>query len=601
MKNLLKLTLICIVCITCNSAPKSDIPKDAQSFINEYSQKYQELFYASSIADWESNIKIIEGDSTNAIARRKANENLANYTGSKENIEKAKQFLTNKDKLSPIQVKQLEVILFKAANNPETVAEIVKNKIKADAEQTEKLFGYDFKLAGKSISANSIDNIISKENNLSIRLKTWEISKEVGKNLKTGLVNLRDLRNKTVQALNYHDFFSYQVSEYTMTTDEMMLLMKKIIQEIWPLYRELHTYARFELAKKYNVETVPDLLPAHWLPNKWGQDWSSMISVEGINLDSILMKQTPEWIVKQGEQFYASLGFPELPKTFWEKSDLYPIADDAPYKKNNHASAWHLNLETDVRSLMSVIPNTEWYETSNHELGHIYYFLTYTNPDIPVLLREGANRAYHEALGSLMGLAAMQKPFLSHLSLLPENQKTDEMQSLLKEAMNYIVFIPWSAGVMTEFEYELYSNNLPENEFNKKWWELAKKYQGIVPPSERGEEYCDAATKTHINDDAAQYYDYAISYVLIFQFHGHISKKILKQDPHATNYYGNKGVGMFIHDIMYSGSSKDWRELLKVTTGEEISARSMLEYFAPLMEFLKKENTGRNHALPEHI
>ncbi|MDQ7053817.1 MAG: M2 family metallopeptidase [candidate division KSB1 bacterium] len=136
---------------------------------------------------------------------------------------------------------------------------------------------------------------------------------------------------------------------------------------------------------------------------------------------------------------------------------------------------------------MSVVPNAEWYETVHHELGHIYYFLEYSRPEVPILLREGANRAFHEGMGSLLGLAAMQKPFLAHLDLLPADAQTDEMRTLLKEALNYIVFIPWSAGVMTEFEYELYANDLPADQFNRKWWELKKTYQGIVPPSPRGE------------------------------------------------------------------------------------------------------------------
>ena len=106
-----------------------------------------------------------------------------------------------------------------------------------------------------------------------------------------------------------------------------------------------------------------------------------------------------------------SLGFDPLPKSFHERSSLYPAPIDAGYKKNNHASAWHMDNELDVRSLMSVEPNTEWWETTLHELGHIYYYMEYTNEDVPVILRGGANRAYHEAMGSLMGLAAMQTIF----------------------------------------------------------------------------------------------------------------------------------------------------------------------------------------------
>jgi peptidyl-dipeptidase A len=370
-------------------------------------------------------------------------------------------------------------------------------------------------------------------------------------------------------------------------------------RELRPLYRELHTFARYTLAEKYH-QPVPADLPAHWLPNRWGQDWSAMINVEGFDLNGVLKSKSPEWIVQQAERFYVSLGFDSLPASFWKNSSLYPLPPDAGYKKNNHASAWHLDLENDLRSLMSVEPNTEWYETTHHELGHIYYFMSYTNKDVPPLLREGANRAYHEAVGSLLGLASMQKPFVEAINLMPaSNGKNDDVQTLLKEALNYIVFIPFSAGTMSQFEYELYAQNLPKAQYNSRWWEFVKKYQGLVPPEPRGEEYCDAATKTHINDDAAQYYDYALSYILLYQLHDHIATKILHQDPHATNYYGNTEVGNFLREILQPGSSRDWRELLREKTGEDLSAKAMLRYFEPLAGYLKKANAGREHTLGE--
>jgi peptidyl-dipeptidase A len=49
------------------------------------------------------------------------------------------------------------------------------------------------------------------------------------------------------------------------------------------------------------------------------------------------------------------------------------------------------------------------------------------------------------------------------------------------------------------------------------------------------------------------------------------------------------------------GATKDWRLLLKEATGEELSANAMLEYFAPLTEYLKKVNEGRVHTLPESL
>ncbi|WP_276495846.1 M2 family metallopeptidase [Pontibacter litorisediminis] len=575
----------------------TEVQREAQTFLDQYSKTYQDLYTKSAGAEWASNTKIVEGDTTNAAATRRANEAFAAFTGSAENIEMARTMLNKKDQLTPLQVKQFEAILYAGANNPQIIPDVVKARIKAETEQTEKLYGFDYRIFQKSVSTNEIDNILKKETDLKKRLQAWNASKEVGPGLKEGLLNLRNLRNETVQSLGYDDYFTYQASDYGMSREEMMQLMRQINEELRPLYRELHTYARYELAKKYGEKQVPDYLPAHWLPNRWGQDWSSMVEVEGIDLDAALKPKGAEWQVKQAERFYTSMGFPALPETFYTKSSLYPLPADAGYKKNNHASAWHMDLDKDVRCLMSVEPNAEWYETTHHELGHIYYYMTYTNPDVPVLLREGANRAYHEAVGSLLGLAAMQKPFLAELNLIDKNAQTDEVQTLLKEALNYVIFIPFSSGVMSEWEHDFYAKNLPADQLNKRWWELKKQYQGIVPPTDRGENFLDAATKTHINDDAAQYYDYAMSYVILFQLHDHIAKNILKQDPHATNYYGSKEVGSFLRDIMYPGASADWRQMLKDKTGEELSARAMVEYFQPLMDYLKEQNKGRKYTL----
>ncbi|MDC9722269.1 MAG: M2 family metallopeptidase [Urechidicola sp.] len=601
MKKILFTALLLNAIISCKTESKGDaVQQDAQAFLDSYTEKFQKLYYASAEAEWAANTHIVAGDTINAHNVQVTGEAMASFTGSKEVIEKTRAFLEQKENLELVQVRQLEGILYSAANNPETVSDIVSKRIAAESLQNEKLFGFDFQVDGNSISTGDVDKILRESNDLSVRLKNWEASKEVGVELKGGLENLVSLRNQTVQALGYDDYFSYQVSEYGMSRGEMMVEMKKMVQEVWPLFRELHTWTRYNLADKYDEE-VPEYLPAHWLPNRWGQDWSALVNVEGLDLDAALKDKDPEWMVKEGEDFFVSVGFDPLPKSFYEKSSMFPAPADAEFKKNNHASAWHMNLENDLRCLMSIDPTAEYYETIHHELGHIYYYQAYTNPDVPVLLRGGANRGYHEAFGSLLGLAAMQKPFLAAKGLVPADAEVDEMQTLLKDALNYVVFLPFSAGVMPEFENSLYAENLSKDEYNKKWWELAKKYQGMIPPSERGEEFCDAASKTHINNDAAQYYDYAISYILLFQFHDHIAKNILKQDPHATNYFGSKEVGTFLYDIMKQGSNCDWNEVLKENLGSGMSAKPMLDYFAPLMEYLKEQNEGREYTLPESI
>ncbi len=601
MKPTLTLAILCLILVTgCLLAKRGDplLQAEVQAALDAYSATYQHLATASSEAQWASNTHIVEGDETNAQRTRAADQALAAFTGSAENIEMARTYLESREELTDLQVRQLERILFLAGDNPQTVADVVKARIAAETAQTEALYGYAFTLAGQEITPNRIDEGLRSETDLAQRRAIWEASKEVGKGLRAGLVELRRLRNESVRALGYPDFFSYMASEYGMTTAELADQIEQVNRELRPLFRELHTWARHELARRYG-QPVPDLIPAHWLPNRWGQDWSALVEVPGFDLDQGLEGKSAEWLVQQAERFYVSLGFEHLPAVFWDKSSLYPLPENAGYKKNTHASAWHMDLGRDVRSLMSVEPNTEWYETTHHELGHIYYYLSYTNPDVPPLLREGANRAYHEAVGSLMGLAAMQPRFVGTIGLSAGGERPDPTQILLQSALNYAVFIPWSAGTMFGFEKELYADELPSERWNSRWWELVARYQGIAPPAPRGEEYCDAATKTHINDDPAGYYDYALSFVLLFQLHDHIAREILHQDPRDTDYYGRKDVGEFLRSILTPGMSVDWKELLRDKTGSALSAEPMLRYYQPLMKWLKQENQGRKATLAD--
>jgi peptidyl-dipeptidase A len=567
------------------------------AFIDEYAEEYQRLIYDWNKAEWASNTHIVEGDTTNAARTKAAYEAWVSFVGNSENIERTRGYLEKRDGLSPLQIRVLEKMLYQAAEGPQTIPEIVKERIAAETEQVEKLYGFEFTIDGEPITPNEIDEALRSETDLEKRLAVWEASKEVGPVLKPGLARLRDLRNQTVQALGYSDFFDYQVSDYGMTTNEMLHLNQEMITEIWPLYREIHTWARHELAERYG-ESVPDMIPAHWLPNRWGQEWIALAESESMDLGDALGSHTAEWVCRQGEAFYMSLGFDPLPQTFWELSSLYPLPPDADYKKNTHASAWHMDLDDDVRSLMSVEPNPDWYSTAHHELGHIYYYMSYSTPEVPILLRAGANRAYHEAIGTMIGLAAMQPMFLANRGLLEEKGESDRMGQLLKEALDHVVFMPWGSGVMTEFEYLLYAEDLSPDDFNRTWWDMKKKYQGIVPPSPRGEEYADAMTKTHINNDPAQYYDYAVGAALLFQLHDHIAREILGQDPHNTDYHGSLEVGEFLREMLSPGASRPWQEVLRNTTGSDLDAQAMVDYFQPLHDWLVEQNKGREHTLP---
>ena len=68
---------------------------DAQTFLDAYNTEYQRLYYASAQAAWKTNTEIMEGDTVNAYNSRVADEALAAFTGSVDNISKTRELLAD--------------------------------------------------------------------------------------------------------------------------------------------------------------------------------------------------------------------------------------------------------------------------------------------------------------------------------------------------------------------------------------------------------------------------------------------------------------------------------------------------------------------------
>jgi peptidyl-dipeptidase A len=560
----------------------------ADRFLALVNSSYKSLITIEGNAQWAA---LTDVSPVHDAASETASKARAAFVGDPVLIKETKALLLRRHELNDLTVRQLEQLLLNSAEGPMTNPRLVADRIAAEVAQNSTLNGFEFKLAGKPITVNEIDNLLNSSTDLKERQAVWEASKESGKALKAGLIRLRDLRNGVAQELDYPDYFALQVAGYGMTTAEMIKLQDDFMRELRPLYLQLHTWVKHKLAGKYG-QPVPKRIPAHWLNNRWSQEWGGL--AEGADLTPFFKDRTPEWVAKASEEFYVGLGFPALPKSFWEKSDLYPVPAGSPRKKNTHASAWHVDLENDLRSLQSIEANPWWFTTNHHEFGHIYYYIGYTRPEVPPLLRTGANPAFHEGFGELTALASGMAPYLKSLGVLPAGFKVDETAFLLNNSMTPgVPFIYWASGVMAHWEADIYANKLPADQWNARWWQYVRDFQGVEPPTERGEEWCDPATKTHINDTPCYYYSYAIAQVFKYQLNDYIAKNILHQPPQSCNYANNKEVGDFFRKIMEKGKTEDWRKVIKEATGEELSTRAMVEFYKPLLKWLEEQNKGR--------
>ena len=582
-----------------NAFSSSGSPKDeAEKFLADAEKRLLDLNIKAGRADWVKSTFIT--DDTELLAAE-ANENLIAATT--ELAEQSRKY-ENVD-LSPESKRKLKLLklalTLPAPKDPAERSELTKITASMEGEYGKGKYCPDGD-KGKCLSLPDLEDIINNSRDPEELKKAWVGWHQIAIPIRKEYVRFVELSNKGAKEMGFKDTGAMWRSKYDMEPDEFAAEMERLWQQVKPLYDSLYTYTRRKLSEKYGKDVVAEdkPIPAHLLGNMWAQQWGNIYPIlapanadRGYDLTQILKARNTDakQMVRYGESFFTSLGFDPLPQTFWERSLFLKPADREVVC---HASAWDIDFEKDVRLKMCVQINEEDFSTVHHELGHNYYQMAYSTK--PFLFRDSANDGFHEAIGDTVALS-VTPAYLKQLGLIDKvPDQTADMGFLLNRALDKVAFLPFGY-LIDQWRWKVFSGEVGPNDYNKAWWDLRLKYQGIVPPPRRGGEYADELTKTHINDDPAQYYDYAIANALLFQMHDHIARNILKQDPHDTDYYGNRAVGDFLQQLMAPGASRPWREVLRETTGRELDARAMMDYFRPLYEWLQQQNRGRKHTL----
>src|SRR6266480_1704078 len=273
----------------------SPIQERADRFLALANSGYQALYRVNSEAQWLAVTDVTPEHDAAAEATGKA---FAAFNGNTAIITETRDLLTHEKELTPISVRQLKQLLLYAAEGPMTNPDLVAKRVEAETKQASILNSFEFKLNGQKITANDIDNKLEKSTDLEERKAVWEASKESGPALKSNLVVLRDLRNGVAREMKYPDYFSLEVASYGMTTDEMLKMLDDWMATLRPLYLQLHTWAKYKLAEKYH-QPVSKKIPAHWINNRWGQEWPGL--VEAADIDKYFEGRKPEWIIKTAE------------------------------------------------------------------------------------------------------------------------------------------------------------------------------------------------------------------------------------------------------------------------------------------------------------
>jgi len=427
--------------------------------------------------------------------------------------------------------------------------------------------------------------------------QAWEGWHTIAPPMKKEYQRFAELSNKGAKELGFADTGAMWRAKYDMPPDAFAKELDRLYEQLRPLYLQLHAYVRAKLHKKYG-DVVPEKgpLPAHLLGNIWAQDWSNIYDVVapanadvGFSLTDILKRRKTGAtdMVKTGERFFTSLGFDPLPETFWERS-LFVRPKDREVVC--HASAWDIDNISDVRIKMCIDQTAEDFTTIHHELGHNFYQRAYSK--LPMVFRDSANDGFHEAIGDTIALSVTPE-YLVKIGLLDKTpDASKDIGLLLSRALEKVAFIPFGL-VIDQWRWKVFSGEVTPDRYNTAWWDLRLKYQGVAPPSARGEQFFDPGAKYHVPDNTP-YMRYFLANVLEFQFHRALAKTAGCTAPlHRCSIYENKAAGDKLQATLAMGLSKPWPDALQTLTGQrEMDASAILDYFKPLQVWLEEQNKG---------
>ncbi len=408
-----------------------------------------------------------------------------------------------------------------------------------------------------------------------------------------------ELADQGARELGYADLGAMWRSNYDLAPDAFAAELDRLWGQVRPLYESLHCYVRSKLSEHYGAEVVPASgpIPSHLLGNIWAQQWANIYDLvapadadPGYDLTELLegADYDAEKMTATGEAFFTSLGFAPLPATFWERSLFVKPRDREVVC---HASAWDIDNVEDLRIKMCIEINAEDFNTIHHELGHNFYQRSYNQ--LPFPLRDSANDGFHEAIGDAIALS-VTPAYLQQLGLLAEQPPASkDIGLLLNQALDKVAFLPFGL-LIDQWRWQVFSGAVGPEEYNAAWWELREKYQGVSPPAVRTEDDFDPGAKYHVPGNTP-YTRYFLAHILQFQFHRAMCALAGYEGPlNRCTVYGSAEAGAKLNEMLTLGASRPWPDALEVLTGQrEMDATAILDYFAPLQEWLDGQNAGK--------
>ncbi len=610
------------------AATTAPVNETADQFIARVNEEMRATYKELSSAQWISST-YINGDSE--LIAAKANERwLTQLNGW---IEQARRFEGKPMSAETARAMTLLKLMtaMPAPRDPAKLAELTKIATKMEGMYGSGKYCTDPNEEKSCRQLGELEDVLRSNRDYDAQLDAWRGWHTISRPMREDYVRFVQLVNEGAKDMGFADAGELWRAGYDMPPAQIAAETDRLWTQVKPLYEQLHCYTRTRLEATYGVgkgEVAGGMLPAHLMGNMWQQDWGNLWDLlqpyqgaGGLDITGALQRKfqqdytamlakhagvpSPAELVEvdreaqlamakdmtgRAQDFYVSLGMPKLPDSYWEKTQFIKPRDRDVVC---HASAWDMDMAGDVRTKMCIKPNEEDFTTIYHELGHVYYYLAYNK--LPPIFQAGANDGFHEAIGDTIVLSMTPK-YLESIGLVDAQQQTHEalINAQMRMALAKVAFLPF--GLMIDrWRWGVFDGSIKPDQYNQAWWDLKAKYQGVAPVGDRGEEFFDPGAKYHVPGNTP-YTRYFLAHVLQFQFYKSLCDAAGWKGPlYECSFYGDKKAGDLYEAMLARGASQPWQKTLKELTGKDrMDASAVLEYFAPLQEWLQQQNAGRS-------
>ena len=415
---------------------------------------------------------------------------------------------------------------------------------------------------------------------------------------------------------------------YDMSPTDFQTQTDKLWSQVKPLYDQLQCYTHVRLVKAYGARAQIDgMIPAHLAGNignpDWGSQWDLLApypttadpdkQTPPTIDDSITFKQSttanggrtdsspthePDPGMFQpaqlelkyelkAEDYFTSLGLPKLPESLWK--DAHVVAPPE-HTTTCDVRAWDMNLHGDLRVSMCVNSTTNA-ATGYRTVARLHAYLA--DDRQPFLFR---HRDGDPLIAALAEVVAMRHSNDDAHPAGDSGSPPNAAQAAINAQMRYALatIAPMAFAMASDhWRWGVFDGSIKPADYNKAWWALRAKYEGIAPPTPRNERSFDAGAAesivaNHPNSDRF------IAGILQFQ----INRALCKTASGATPRYGcdfehAADAGKLYRAMLEQSASQPWQKTLKQFTGDDsIDAGAMLDYFALLRAWLEKQNKG---------